>query len=86
VNVAVLNGWCLPGAGRSFFARAVGHEKSKPSPSRMKANVSRGREGSQPMKSHRWMMTGNPCSLVSEVAGIMIASMWRMLSDMRKGR
>ena len=60
----------------------VGFRRSLP----MKGSVSLGAVGSLRMKSHRWMTMGNLCSLVSGVAAIMIASMWRMLSDMKRGR
>jgi hypothetical protein len=52
----------------------------------LRGNVFLGAVGLLRMKSHRWMTMGNLCSLVSGVVAIMIASMWRMLSDMRRGR
>jgi hypothetical protein len=86
VSVAVLNGRFLPDGGRSFSVHRVGRVKCKHLLSRMTVSVTRGVEGSGLMTSHRWMMMGNQCSRVSGVAVIMIVSMWRMLSDMRKGR
>jgi len=73
------------GGGSSFsvlLVGRVGFRRSLP----MRVNVSRGTVGSLRMKSHHWMTMGNLCSLVSEVVAIMIVSMWRMLSDMKRGR
>ena len=73
------------GGGSSFSVLRVGREgfrRSLP----MRGNVFRGAVGSLRMKSHRWMTMGNLCSLVSGVVAIMTVSMWRMLSDMKRGR
>ena len=85
MSVAVTGGLYRHGAGRLFSVLLVGHEKCKQFPSRMTVSVTRGLDISQPMKSHQLTMTGNRSSLVSGVAGIMIASTWRMVSDMRRG-
>ena len=85
MSVAVTGGQYRRGAGRLFSVLLVGHEKCRQFLSRMTASVTRGLDISQPMKSHQLTMTGNRFSLVSGVAGIMIASTWRMLSDMRRG-
>ena len=73
------------GGGRLFSVLRVGREEFRQSLP-MRGNVSPGTVGSLRMKSHRWMTMGNLCSLVSGVVAIMIVSMWRMLSDMRRGR
>ena len=86
MSVAVTSGLYRPGAGRLFFALLVGRGKCKQLLSRMTGSVTRGRAGSQLTKSHQLMMTGPRFFPVSGVAGIMIASMWRMLSDMRRGK
>jgi hypothetical protein len=86
VSVAVTSGLYRRGAGRLFCALLAGHEKCKLLLSRMTGSVTRGLEGSQLMRSHPLMMTGFRCFRVSGVAGIMIVSMWRMLSDMRRGK
>jgi hypothetical protein len=85
VNGAALSGVFLRGGGRLFFARLVGHEKSKLFLPLM-VNVSLGRVGSRLTRSHRLTMMGNLFSRVSEVVGIMIAVIRSMLSGMRKGR
>jgi hypothetical protein len=73
------------GGGNLFSVLRVGRVGFRQSlPPR--ANVSRGAVGSLRMKSHHWMTMGNLCSRVSEVAAIMIVSIWRMLSDMKRGR
>jgi hypothetical protein len=80
-----MSGVCRVGGGSSFSVLRVGlvgFRRSLP----MKVNVFLGTVGSLRMKLHRWMTMGNLCSLVSEVVAIMIVSMWRMLSDMRRGR
>ena len=86
MSVAVTVGQYRHGAGRSFSVPVVGHEKCKLFPSQLTGSVCRGTDYSQPTKQHRLMMTGNLFSRVSGVAGIMIASTWRMLSDMRRGK
>jgi hypothetical protein len=73
------------GGGRLFSVLRVGREEFRQS-LLSRVSVFRGMAGSLRMKSHRWMTMGNLCSLVSGVVAIMIASMWRMLSDMRRGR
>ncbi len=85
MSVAVTSGVFPRGAGRLFFARLVGLEGFRRS-RLLRASVFRGMEGSLRMKRHRWMMMGNLCSLVSEVAAIMTVSTWHTLSDMRRGR
>jgi len=79
-----MSGVCRVGGGNSFSALRVGRREFRRSLP-MRGSVSRGTVGSLRMKSHRWMTMGTLCSLVSGVAAIMIVSMWRMLSDMRKG-
>ena len=86
MSVAVTVGQYRHGAGKLFSAPVVGHEKCKLFLSQLTANVCRGTDYSQPTKQHRLTMTGNQFSRVSGVAGIMIASTWRMLSDMRRGK
>jgi len=84
VSVAVTGGLFRAGGARLFFAPLVGHENCKPFLSQRTESVTRGLGISQPMRSPRLMMMGNLFSLVSEVAGIMIASTWRMLLDMKR--
>ena len=86
MSVAVTVGPFPRGGVRLFSVPVVGHEKCKPFRSQLTANVCRGTDYSQPTKRHQLTMTGNLFSRVSGVAGIMIASTWRMLSDMRRGR
>ena len=86
MSVAVTVGLYLHGAGRLFSALVVGREKCKPFRSQLTANACRGTDYSQPTKQHRLTMTENLFSRVSGVAGIMIASTWRMLSDMTRGK
>ena len=86
MSVVVSSGLYRRGAGRLFCALLAGREKCKPLLSRMTGNVFRGLEGSQLMRLPRLMMMGFRCFRVSGVAGIMIVSMWRMLSDMRRGK
>jgi hypothetical protein len=86
VSVAVTSGLYRRGGGKLFSALPAGHEKCKQLLSRMTVSVTRGLEGSQLMRSPRLMMMGFRFFRVSGVAGIMIVSMWRMLSDMRRGK
>jgi len=85
VSVVVTGGLFPQGGGAPFCVHHVGQGKCKLFPSRMTGSVTRGLDISQLMKSHRWMMMGNPCSLVSEVVGIMTVATRNTLSDMRKG-
>jgi hypothetical protein len=85
VSVAVMSGVFPRGGERLFSARLVGLEGFRRS-RLTRVSVFRGMAGSLRMKRHRWMMMGNLCSLVSEVAAIMTVSMWHTLSDMRKGK
>jgi hypothetical protein len=86
VSVAVTVGQYRAGAGRLFSVRAVGPGKCKPSPSQPTGNVCRGTDYSQPTKSRLSTMRANQSSRVSELAGIMIAVIVSMLSDMRRGK
>ena len=52
----------------------------------LKASVFRGMDFTRLMMSRLLMMRGNLCSLVSELAGIMIAAITNTLSGMRKGK
>jgi hypothetical protein len=85
VNVAALNGMCLAGGAKLFCALHVVQEKCKQFLS-VTANVSRGQDILGLTRSPRLMMTETLCFRVSEVAGIMIAVIRSMLSDMRKGK
>ena len=86
MSVAVTVGQYRHGAGRLFSVLVVGHEKCKLFLSQLTGSVCRGTDSLQLTKQHRLTMTENLFSRVSGVAGIMIASTWRMLSDMRRGR
>lgn len=85
MSVAVTSGVFRVGGGSSFSVRAVGRGEFRRSLP-MRASVSPGMVVSLRMKSHHLMTMGNQCFRVSGVVAIMIASMWRMLSDMRRGR
>jgi hypothetical protein len=80
-----MSGVCRVGGGSSFSVLRVGLVGFRRS-LLLRGNVFLGAGVSLRMKSHRWMTMGNLCSLVSGVVAIMIVSMWRMLSDMRRGR
>ena len=84
MNGVVTGGLFPRGGGRLFSAHRAGPVRCKQSASPRMESACPGMEDSQPMRSHRLMMTGNRFSQVSGVAGIMIASMWRMLSDMKR--
>jgi hypothetical protein len=86
VSVAVTVGLYRHGAGRSFSVPHVVRGKCKPFPSQLTGSVCRGMDSLQLTKPRLLTMTGNLSSRVSGVAGIMIASTWRMLSDMRRGK
>jgi hypothetical protein len=86
VSVAVTVGQYRRGGGRLFSVPVVGHEKCKPFPSQLTGSVCRGTDYSQPTRSRLSMMRANQSSRVSELAGIMIAVIVSMLSDMRRGR
>jgi len=86
VIVAVTSGMFPQGEAKLFFAHHVGRGEYKQFRSRVMASVILGLDISQPMKSLRWMMTGNLFSLVSEVAAIMTVLMWHMSLVMRKGK
>ena len=86
MNVAVTVGQYRAGGGRSFSVPHVVREKCKPFRSQLTGSVCRGTDSLQLTKPRLLMMTGNLSSRVSGVAGIMIASTWRMLSDMRRGK
>jgi hypothetical protein len=85
VNVAALNGMCLAGGANAFCVPRVGHEKFKLFLS-VTANVFLGQDILGLTRSPRLMMMETLCFRVSEVAGIMIAVIRSMLSDMRKGK
>jgi hypothetical protein len=80
-----MSGVCRVGGGSSFSVLRVGRGEFRRS-LQLRGNVSLGAGVSLRMKLHRWMTMGNLCSLVSEVVAIMTVSMWRTLSDMRRGR
>ena len=87
MSVAVTVGQYRHGAGRSFSALVVGHEKFKLFLSQLTGSVCLGMACSQPMRLPQSMTTGSLSSLVSELAGIMTARISRMLSDsIRKGK
>ena len=86
MSVAVTVGQYRHGAGRLFSVPHVVREKCKLFPSQLTGSVCRGMDSLLLMKQHLLTMTGNQSSRVSGVAGIMIASTWRMLSDMRRGK
>ena len=84
MNGVVTGGLFPRGEGRSFSAHRAGPVKCKQSRSSRMESACPGMEDSQPTRSHQLTMTGNRFSLVSGVADIMIASTWRMLSDMKR--
>mgnify|MGYP006889524200 CR=1 FL=1 len=84
MSVAVTGGRFRQGVARLSFAPRVGHENCKPFPSQIMGSVTRGLGISRPTRLPRLMTMGNLFSLVSEVAGIMIASTWRMSSVMKR--
>lgn len=84
MSVVVTGGQYRAGGGRLFSVHRAGPVKCKQSASPRMESACPGMEGLQPMRSHRLTMTGNRFSRVSGVAGIMIASTWRMLSDMKR--
>ena len=87
MSVAVTVGQYRHGAGRSFSALVVGHEKCKPFLSQLTGSVCRGMDSLQLTRSPQSTTTGSLSSPVSELAGIMTARTSRMLSDMkRKGK
>jgi hypothetical protein len=86
VIVAGTSGVFPRGEAKLFSAHHVGRGGYKQSRSQVTANVIRGLDISQPMKSLRWTMTGNLFSLVSEVAAIMTVLTWHMSLVMGKGK
>lgn len=84
MNGVVTGGLFPRGGGRLFSVHRAGPVRCKQSRSPRMESVIPGRGISQLTRSHLSMMTGNRFSQVSGVAGIMIALMWRMLSDMKR--
>ena len=85
MSVVATGGLFPRGEAGRFCVHHVGQGKCKLFHSRMTGSVTRGLDISQLMRSHRWMMMGTRCSLVSEVADIMTVATRNMLSDTRKG-
>ena len=86
MSVAVTGGLYRRGAGRLFSVPHVVREKCKPFRLQLTGSVCRGTDYSLPMRLRLSTMRANQSSQVSELAGIMIAVIVSMLSDMRRGK